>query len=241
MRCVVGQNIETTGEIHFIVNDSWKSDNTSNTTNGLLEKINKVYNYGVGAAISTADLPKVGEHTTSLSTLEDEWTVVKTQLSVEDYEKLVASKRITQNSDTDKYGDYCLAFSYVHAYDMYKGDTTDTAADAGNYKHSGAFESFYSDSKAETLAKIYSEIVNGRPVVMQVNGSTDGSSRHFVTCVGFRKSVTDLAALTEKDLLILDSWDGKVERMDQTKSRFMTTGKQTGKTYTGYYLRTLKA
>ncbi len=241
VRCVVGQNLEGTGEIHFIVNDSWKSDNTSNPTNGILEKISKIYNYGAGAAITTTDLPKIGEHTSKWSTLDDSWTIATTKVSVPDYEKVVASKKITQNSDTSKYGDYCLAFSYVHAYDLYHGVTSDTAADAGNYKHAGSFESFYSDSKAETLTKIYSEIVNGRPVVMQVNGNTSGTSRHFVTVVGFRNTITDPAALTEKDLLIMDSWDGKVERMDQTKSRFMTTGKQTGKSYTGYYLRTIKA
>ena len=245
VNCIIGKNLEGTGEIQFFVNDSWKEDNEKNPTASLTDKIDKIHNLGTKdlgtGAVSLAGLPAIGEHTSKWSKLNDDWTVATTKISIADYEKVVSSKKISQNSDTSKYSDYCLAFSYVHAYDLYNGVTSDTAADAGNYRHAGAFTSFYSDSKADTLQKIYSEIVQGRPVVMQVNGNKAGTSRHFVTVVGFRNSITDPTNLTEKDLLIMDSWDGKVERMDQDTSRFMTTGKQTGKDYTGYYLRLLKA
>ena len=243
MRCIVGQNLEGTGEIHFFINGDWKENGEKNPTKDFVSKLSKIQNMGAndGTPIDPSTLPSIGEHTSKWSKLNDEWTVVTTKVSVPDYEKVVASKHISQNSDTSKYSDYCLAFSYVHASNMYNGNTSDTAEAAGNYRHAGEFTSFYSDSKTETLQKIYSEIVNGRPVVMQVNGNKTGTSRHFVTVVGFRNSVTDPNALTEKDLLIMDSWDGQIERMDQANSRFMTTGKQTGKDYTGYYLRTLKA
>ena len=246
VRCIVGQTLEDAeGEIRFFVNDQWKEDGEDNVPNDFVDQIDKIHNYGESASGSTnidlTKLPAIGEYTSKWSVLDDEWTVVTTKISVPDYLKVIASNHITQNSDTEKYGDYCLAFAYVHASNMYNGVTTDTNVSAGNYKHASEFSSFYSDSKTETLQKIYSEILQGRPVVMQVNGNKAGTSRHFVTVVGFRNSITDPSALTEEDLLIVDSWDGKVERMDLSSSRFMTTGSQTGKKYSGYYLRTLKA
>ena len=94
------------------------------------------------------------------------------------------------------------------------------------------------DNKSEALKKIYSEIRNGNPVVLQVNGNTQGTVRHFVTVVGYNNNVKSASELTEKDLLIVDSWDGQLERMDTSTSRFMTTGAQCHKTkYSGYYLR----
>ena len=238
MRCLVLENTEDTGEVKFFINDQYNEDNI---TKDLVDNIEKGENYGNftnnTGLIDLTKLPKIGENTKELEKLNDKWVVATTKVSPEDYEKVVANKQITQNSDKEKYSDYCLAFSYVHASNMYNGDT---AVDAGKYKHAAEFSDFKSDNKGDTLLKIYSEIVKGKPVVMQVNGNTAGTSRHFVTVVGFRESVTDPLQLTEKDLLIMDSWDGKIERMDQEKSRFMTTGKQTGKDYTGYYLRTLK-
>ena len=245
-RCMILENIPEGEEIKFYVNDDWKEDNESNPK--LKDNISKIENYGnfqeSTGLVDLTNLPEIGEYTSKWETLDDEWTVVSTKISVPDYEKVVQQNGISQDYDSSRYGDYCLAFSYVHASNMYNGYTGDTAVDAGNYKHASEFSYFFSDSKADTLNKIYSEIVQGRPVVMQVNGNTSGTSRHFVTVVGFRNSVTDPAQLTEEDLLILDSWDGKIERMDQSNSRFMTTGTQTGNSggsdgYTGYYLRTL--
>lgn len=245
-RCMVLENISEEEEIKLYVNDEWKEDNESNPI--LKDNITKIENFGnfqdSTGLVDLTNLPEIGEYTSKWETLDEEWTVVSTKISVPDYEKVVQQNGISQDYDSSRYGDYCLAFSYVHASNMYNGYTGDTAVDAGNYKHASEFSFFFSDSKADTLNKIYSEIVQGRPVVMQVNGNTQGTSRHFVTVVGFRNSVTDPAQLTEEDLLILDSWDGKIERMDQSNSRFMTTGTETGNSggedgYTGYYLRTL--
>jgi hypothetical protein len=83
--------------------------------------------------------------------------------------------------------------------------------------------------------------MNGRPMVLQVNGNKAGTSRHFVTVVGFKEGVTSAKDLKETDLLIIDSWDGKIERMDTETSRFMTSGAQCHKDYSGYRLRVLKA
>ena len=75
---------------------------------------------------------------------------------------------------------------------------------------------------------------------MQVNGNKAGTSRHFVTVVGIKSDVKSADQVQESDLLILDSWDCQLERMDTNTSRFMTTGKDTNKSYSGYYLRIMK-
>lgn len=165
--------------------------------------------------------------------------VVKTKFDVGSYADLAYRVGIRQNFNRKKYGGACLAFSYVHAYNLYSGYGGDNAEIASKYKYAGRFRDFFNDSKKETLLKIYQEITNGRPVVMQVNGNAAGTSRHFVTVVGFKDTVQGPDSLTDKDLLIMDSWDAKIERMDTSGSRFMTTGAQTRKKYSGYYLRVL--
>ena len=174
-----------------------------------------------------------------ISLLDEKWVVANTKLDIKSYESYVLNNGVRQNSDTSKYSDYCLAFSYVHAHDLYNG-TKGTAEMAGQYSYAGEFDDYISDNKSKVLKKIYNEILDGKPVVLQVNGNTEGTSRHFVTVVGFKSSISDPSNLTEQDLLILDSWDGKLERMDTSYSRFMTTGAQCNKDYSGYRLRIIK-
>ena len=178
--------------------------------------------------------------TVKLEALGGTWKVVNTKTSLTDYAKTVQQNKICQTNDTAKYGDYCLAFSYVHASNMKNGQV-DSAAAAGNYKHSGEFYTFVNDNKQVVLNKVYDEINKGNPVILQVNGNSKGTVRHFVTVVGYKDSVTSGSTITEKDLLILDSWDGQVERMDTSSSRFLTTGKSCGKKdYSGYRLQVMK-
>ena len=178
--------------------------------------------------------------TVKLEALGGTWKVVNTKTSLTDYAKTVQQNKICQTNDTAKYGDYCLAFSYVHASNMKNGQV-DNAAAAGNYKHSGEFYTFVNDDKQVVLNKVYDEINKGNPVILQVNGNSKGTVRHFVTVVGYKDSVTSGSTITEKDLLILDSWDGQVERMDTSSSRFLTTGKSCGKKdYSGYRLQVMK-
>ena len=168
------------------------------------------------------------------------WKVADTKMSLTDYASEVASKKICQTNDTSKYGDYCLAFSYVHASNLKNGNV-DSAEAAGHYAHAGEFYTFVNDDKQVVLNKIYEEINKGNPVILQVNGNSKGTVRHFVTVVGYSEGRTSGNDLLEKELLILDSWDGQIERMDTSSSRFMTTGKSCGKTdYSGYRLQVMK-
>lgn len=174
-----------------------------------------------------------------LSLLDTNWKIVNTPINVAEYASIAYNKGIRQNSNTERYGDLCLAFSYVHASNLVTADTSDNAESAYNWKHAGEFHDYFNDNKQETLETIYNEIAEGKPVIMQVNGNKTGTCRHFVTVVGIKSDVKSAQNLQESDLLILDSWDGQLERMDTSSSRFMTTGSQTGKSYSGYYLRLL--
>lgn len=166
--------------------------------------------------------------------------VVKTAYDVGNYASQAYKAGIRQNSNTQRYGDLCLAFSYVHASNLYTGQGGDNGESAYRWKHAGQFRDYFNDDKKATLLKIYEQITQGKPVIMQVNGNKSGTSRHFVTVVGFKDTVTGPDSLKEEDLLIMDSWDAQIERMDTNVSRFMTTGTQTRKKYSGYYLRVLK-
>lgn len=179
-----------------------------------------------------------GDNIIKISALEGNWIVAKTNQNLDEYLSYIASNGVRQDANTEEWGDSCLAFAGAHSYDLYANYKTSGPA-AASYAHGSQFVDFMSDSKEETLAKIYDEILNGRPVVLQVNGNKQGTSRHFVTVVGFKEGVVSGATLKEEDLLIIDSWDGRLERMDTEKSRFMTTGAACHKEYSGYRLRVL--
>ena len=233
IKCVVGYNDdELKDKIQFAVNENWKEDNENNITNGLYEKIDKIVNTAPGQ-------PALGIYTKEYKTNDQKWTVVDTKGNLKDYINEIKNK-VSQNVDKTKYSDKSLSFAETHAYSLYSGKTGISVEEASQYKYSGQFVSYKTDDLKTALNKIYTEVSNGRPVVIQVNGNKAGTKASFVTIVGFKNTVTDPSKLTEKDLLIVDTWDGKVESMDQTNSRFLTTGKDTNKGYTGYYMRVLK-
>lgn len=176
----------------------------------------------------------------SYSGFGGQYNVVGTAASVESYAKIVANNRIAQNNDSSKYGGYCLAFSYIHAYSMYSGNTSARAPQAIDYLYAGKFSSYISDSKQDVLSKVYNELINGRPCILHVNGNKKGTSRHFVTVVGMKKSVTSGDTIQESDLLIMDSWDGKIEQMGVSGSRFMITGADCHKNYSGWRMGYIK-
>lgn len=167
------------------------------------------------------------------------WIIAKTTQDLKKYNNYILSYGIKQDANPKEWGDACLSFANTYAYDLYYGQNTRGNA-AATYSV-GSFSAFIDNDKQVVLSKIYDEIINGRPVVLQVNGNKEGTSRHFVTVVGFKEGVISGATLKETDLLIIDSWDGKLERMDTAKSRFMTTGTQCGKKdYTGYRLQVFR-
>ena len=209
------------------INKMFKSSNTSK------EKEEEIKVSSTGKSLDDANC-------IDLSLLDTNWKVINTPFNVAEYASLAYNKGIRQNSNTERYGDLCLAFSYVHASNLVNKNSSDNAESAYNWEHAGEFTDYFNDNKQETLQTIYNEVAEGKPVIMQVNGNKSGTCRHFVTVVGIKSDVKSAQEVQESDLLILDSWDGQLERMDTSSSRFMTTGSQTGKSYSGYYLRLLK-
>ena len=175
----------------------------------------------------------------SAVTSANNYTTVGGKDVVKNFATYVGKNGIYQASDTKRYGDRCLSFAYAYAYGIYKG-VNPNVNNAAYYKYAGSFKEYDNTDKKTVLNKVYSEVSAGRPVVLQVNGNRYGTCRHYVAVVGFKNKVTSAANLTEKDLLIIDSWDGKLETMDMKSSRFMTTGKACHKTYAGYQIYTLK-
>lgn len=172
--------------------------------------------------------------------LNGNYKVVQTPVSVSEYVNLIKKAQIAETKDLNVYSDHCLPFAYVHSYSIFSGDTSARADDALEYKYASRFKEYVNDSKEDVLEKVYNELVNGRPCLIQVNGNKKGTSRHYVSVVGFKNDVKNAKDLTEEDLLIIDSYDGKLERMDTTNSRFMITGAACHKKYSGYQMYYIK-
>ena len=64
------------------------------------------------------------------------------------------------------------------------------------------------------MAQLYDLLSAGLPQMLMVEAILHRGSRHFVTVVGYRSSVTRREDLRPQDLLIIDSFDGKLESMD---------------------------
>ena len=181
-----------------------------------------------------------GNGATTMNLLGGNFVVVNTSINVSNFSSQMRRNGVWQGSNSEKYGDKCLGFAYTHAWGLYSG-TTNYNGDSGmNYAGASHFSTYMNDNLQDVLGVIYSEINKGRPVVLQVNGNKQGTSRHFVTVVGYNSNVTSASSLKATDLLIMDSWDAQLERMDQANSRFVTSGRDCHKDYTGYRIQYLK-
>ena len=58
--------------------------------------------------------------------------------------------------------------------------------------------------------------------ILMVEAITRPGTRHFVEVVGYRSSVTRREDLRVEDLLIIDSFDGKLESMDPALEKVET-------------------
>ena len=176
----------------------------------------------------------------TISVSGQSYKVVNTKADVEKYVKHLISSGVRENINPDVYSGHCLGFAYTHAWGLYTGNGSYTAEDGKNYKGSGHFSTYISDSERDILGKTYEQLSQNKPVIIQVNGNKAGTSRHFVTVVGFKSSVKNANDIKATDLLIIDSYDAQLERMDTSSSRFLTTGAMCHKDYTGYRIQYLK-
>ena len=144
-------------------------------------------------------------------------------------EQLASQIQSGGNGNQWGYDDACLSFAY--AYGAWIEGTSNSemnGASSSSYLDADQYSEF-SGTKEEVLAEVKNQLDQGKPVVLQVNGNTDGTSRHYVTVVGYNASAGD--TLTEDDLIILDTYDGQIEGMGNNGARFMISGQDTGRDY----------
>ncbi|NMA50353.1 MAG: hypothetical protein GX951_00685 [Mollicutes bacterium] len=170
----------------------------------------------------------------------NDYLVINSKISINEYLKIIDKNEIRQKTRSKEHRGYCLAVSYVHAHNLHFGGKNDNTRSFLGYKYAYKYSSHKEYSKSEMLKAIYKELTNNRPIIIQVNGNKQGTSRHFVTAVGFKKSVTSSSSLSQGDILIIDSWDGKLEGLKPVGDRFFITGRDCNKNYSGHYALTLK-
>lgn len=146
---------------------------------------------------------------------------------------------VAQRVNKDYY-DSCLSFAYYYAYKLYNGDNINSmnAKDGAGYVYASRFKDLKDNNKQTVLKDVYDQVSAGKPAVLQVSGGKTGAntvSRHYVTVVGYKNSVKSGSTMSDKDLLIIDSWDGKLKTMDEANSRYMISGYDTGRTGTSGY------
>lgn len=162
------------------------------------------------------------------------------------FESHVKSKRFYQGANTSQWGDSCLGFSQVYTNAIYKNNfsmiNNQPGLNRGNSPTlSGiSFQEYNNRDKKEVLKRIYDQVKGNKPCIVQVNGNKSGTSRHYVTVIGYKTSATR-DSISENDLLILDVWDGNIEGMNGRGSgtRFMISGIDTGRSY-GYQIYTIR-
>ena len=197
-------------------------------------------NGGSSSGTPDYDEGQGGNGTTTLNILGGSFNVVNTNIGVVNYVNYLRKAGVYQGSNSERYGDKCLGFAYTHGWGLYSGNTNYNAENGLNYTGAGKFKTYINDSLQDVMAVTYNELNKGRPVILQVNGNKKGTSRHFVTVVGYKSGVSSGNSLNPQDLLIIDSWDAQLERMDQGNSRFVTSGKDCHKDYSGYRIQYLK-
>ena len=168
-----------------------------------------------------------------IKVLGGEYYIAKTKADLVTYVQKIEEKRLYQERNKSKFGSKCQSFAYMYAWGLYTNKINYSENNIMNSNCGGTFRQYIDSDINNIMAVVYSEITNGKPVILQVDG--DGG-RHFVTVVGFSTRVNSPSDLRPTDLLIIDPWDGKLERMDQSGSRHITRGSDYKKDYSGYYL-----
>lgn len=164
-----------------------------------------------------------------------EYSVVDTPFSVVNFFNYIQKNRVYQDgSDAQN-----SCFSVAHMYGKSLMLNTTYRGALSQQLHSSAADVLYKDrrlnepNKQVALAAIYDELMAGRPVSIDVKRKKPGG-RHVVTVIGFKTNVKSAAELRSEDLLILDTWDGQIERMDTVNSRVMAAGAEVSQSYKGY-------
>lgn len=181
--------------------------------------------------------------------LGSNYSIANTKVSFKEfYDDVVQGKKLYQKSGG--YSDWCLGFACTHAWGMYSGNKDYSAGSCNNSCEATThFSRYKTTNHEEYMQKIYDELSNGKPVVIQVIGSKSKGTRHYVTAVGFKNNVTSGSQLKDTDILYVDSYDGEIKSVSEKggSGRYIIQGTDTSnykkgnKNYNyGYELYSLK-
>ena len=162
------------------------------------------------------------------------YNIVNTAVDPFTYADLVYDNVCTHPGGTDDYSGYCLTFCNYYVSGMVDG-LTDVDVRTAKRKSRSSKQLKYDTEKYsdpdEMMARLYDLLNEGVPQIVMVEALLHRGSRHFVVAVGYRSSVTRRDALRPEDLLVIDSFDGRLESMDpkidpvDTRSLFKQSGK----------------
>lgn len=151
-----------------------------------------------------------------------EYYVTNTAISLNDFVDYINKNNMYQNKGF--MGNRCNNLAQIYAYDMIVGSYHSKESYPNNDIETRMKRNETTD-KNEALKKIYEEVSSGRPVAIQTTQRTPGL-RHFVTVVGFDKSVTSYSDLTPDKLLVLDNVDAKVQLLSDRNRELYDNGKE---------------
>ena len=162
------------------------------------------------------------------------YNIVNTAVDPFTYADLVYDNVCTHPGGTDDYSGYCLTFCNYYVSGMVDG-LTDVDVRTAKRKSRSSKQLKYDTEKYsdpdEMMARLYDLLNEGVPQTVMVEALLHRGSRHFVVAVGYRSSVTRRDALRPEDLLVIDSFDGRLESMDpeidpvDTRTLFKQSGK----------------
>ena len=203
----------------------------TNYKNADYEALEKLLSISSVDADSTVATTPTSSGVVDAEALGGQFSMVNTRVSVLDYFKnVITNKKVYQTSGP--YGDQCLGFACTHAWGLYTNDENISSSNCKNdCAATNHFKSYTTNNEADFLSKVYNEVISGKPVVIQVSGNKSRGTRHYVSVVGINKNVKSAADLKTTDLLIIDSYDGKLEKIvpkgDKGLGRYVIKGTDT--------------
>ncbi len=195
----------------------------------------------VGCIVNYSD-PTIGNKNVKYYTYDGvEYVIPVTKNDLDTFVSRVKNK-ISQSADTAECGGACLSFAVYHAGYLKYGDLSGlNLFNACHYNYGNVVKAttvnygMTDADRKKMFADVYKEIFSGKPVVLQVTGTSARNSRHFVTVVGYKRSVKNANSLEEEDLLVIDSWNGGFKTLSRADTKKRTTFNDKGRK-TGYRL-----
>lgn len=153
-----------------------------------------------------------------------EFCIANTSINCIEYEQFVSNARTYQNAGVG--GGQCQTLAQIYAVDMMRGsNTTARQIENPNGLPWSPYIRMENTKKSENSTTpitdfTYNELLNGRPVALQVTQvNSEFGERHWVTVVGFDSSVKSASDLNADTILVMDCVDGKIQTLSQSRAQ----------------------